>query len=356
MNRRVFLQSGSAALSVAATFGTSHPGRAAVTAPRPAEAPRIPVGFLGIAYSHAAEKLRLLQNSTSFQLVGAWPETDALAKRLEAQTIPVLTRDQVLERCEVVVVETDVPSHARFAALALEANRHVHLEKPPATTLAEFDTVLRLARERRRLLQVGYMWRHHPGLRAMFEAVREGWLGEVYLVRATLNNTLAPDRRAEWAGFPGGVLFELGSHLIDAIVRLLGRPDRVTSFLKTHGHPTDRLADNNVAVFEYAKATALITSATLQPNASAHRAFEILGTRGTAVLRPLEPPTLTLDLADAAGPYAKGRQEVPMPAYRRYEGEFAELAHALTTQTPLPISLEQERDVQETLLRACGVG
>lgn len=60
--------------------------------------------------------------------------------------------------------------------------------------------------------------------------------------RRHFNNTLEPRRRSEWAEFPGGVLFELGSHLIDAIARLLGRPERVTPFLNAHGRPADGLA------------------------------------------------------------------------------------------------------------------
>lgn len=320
------------------------------TAPR-----RVRAGFLGIAYSHAAEKLRQVKASPDYELVGAWPETPVLARQLESQGIAVLTQDEVLKGSEVVLVESEVHTHAAWAARALSAGCHVHLEKPPAMRMRDFDRLVRLARSRQRLLQVGYMWRHHPGLQAVFHAVRQGWLGDVFLVRATLNNSLAAARRAEWAIYPGGVLFELGSHLVDAIVRLMGRPERVTPFLKTHGASNDRLADNNVAVFEFPRATAVLTSSTLQPNASAHRSFEVLGSRGTAIVRPLEPAELHLDLAEAAGPYVKGVQTVPLPAYRRYEGELAELASAVRTGSALPVSLEVERDVQEALLRASGI-
>ncbi len=353
--RRRFLRTTSfaAAAATTAVHRATHPTHA--TAAESAPAQRVRAGFLGVAYSHAAEKLRLLQTSSDYELVGAWPETPDLARQLESKGVPVLTQEQVLERSDVVLIESEVPAHAELAARALEAGRHVHLEKPPSTTLAAFDQVLRLAREKQRLLQVGYMWRHNPGLRALFDAVRQGWLGDVFLVRATLNNTLATARRGDWAGYPGGVLFELGSHFVDAIVRLLGPPQRVTPFLKTHGSTTDTLADSNVAVFEFARATAVLTCATLQPNASAHRTFEVMGTRGTGILRPVEPPTLTLDLAEAAGPYVKGTQTVPLPAYRRYEGELAELAAAIRTGSPLPVDLDTERHVQESLLRASGV-
>ncbi|MCC7375220.1 MAG: Gfo/Idh/MocA family oxidoreductase [Verrucomicrobiales bacterium] len=352
MRRRSFLRRGlwaSSAVALAPTILSK--SRAADPSPR-----RPKVGFLGVAYSHAAEKIRLLRASSEFEFVGVWAETEALASKYREQGVAIRSRDEILRLAEVAVVESEVATHATLALEALEAGCHVHLEKPPAETMADFDRVLAAARERKRLLQVGYMWRLNPGLNAVFEAVRSGWLGEVFLVRATINNTLETARRREWAGFKGGVLFELGSHMLDAVVRLLGKPNQVVPVLKTHGSSTDTLADNNVVVLEYPKTTAVISSSTLQPNAGAHRAFEVLGTRGTAVVRPLEQPVLELDLAEAAGPYSRGRQTVPLPAYRRYEGEFAQLASSLREDRVLAVTLEQERDVQETLLKACGVG
>jgi predicted dehydrogenase len=341
MTRRDFLHTATALSLTAPALSADTPGR------------RIRAGFLGVEYSHAAEKARILSSSPDYELIGVCPENETLRATYASRGVPILSRDEVLEQSELVVVESAVPTHAEHARLALEAGRHVHLEKPPAINLADFDAVLKLAREKQLLLQVGYMWRYNPGLNAALEAAHKGWLGQVFLVRATLNNTLDARRRSEWEQFKGGVLFELGSHLVDAIVRLHGRPERVTSFLNTHGSLTDTFADNNLAVFEYPTATALITSSSLQPNAFAHRTFAIMGTKGTAIVRPLEPPQLQLDLAEAAGPYSRGLQTVPQPDYRRYEGEFAELARCLRDDRPLPVSLDVERDIHETLLRAC---
>lgn len=339
MNRRAFL---AAAAAVPTLVSAAEPPR------------RLRAGMLGVAYSHAAEKIRLLRASADYEFVGAWAETEALRRRWAAEGVAMRSRDELLRESEVVFVESEVPSHAADARAALEAGRHVHLEKPPALSLQEFDPLVALAREKRLLLQVGYMWRHNPGVRAVEEAVRQGWLGEVFLVRATINNTMSGDRRKEWAGYPGGVLFELGSHMVDAVTRLMGRPARVQPFLRTHGGVDDGLSDNNVAVLEYGRAMAVITSSTLHHNAFAHRALEVFGTRGSAVLRPVEPPTLMLDLAEAVGPYGKGPQSVPMPEYRRYVGELEELAVCVREGRPLPVSLEQERWVQETLMRVCG--
>lgn len=315
---------------------------------------RIPAGFHGTGHAHFRDKHALLRDSPDFDLVGLCEEDPAVRARGPADA-RWLTREELLAAAEVVVVEGAVRDHARHARLALEAGRHVHLEKPPAPTLREFRELAALARRQARVLQVGYMWRYNPGIQRAIEAAQRGWLGEVFLVRATMNTLLDDARRPEWAAFPGGAMFEQGSHLVDAVVRTLGAPAKATPFLQRRHAPADMLADNTVAVFEYPSALAIITSAPLQPNAGPQRFFEILGTQGTARVQPLEPPALSLDLAAAAGPYARGWQDVPPPPYRRYVDEFRDLAAAIRGERPLPVSLEQELAIQAALMQACGV-
>lgn len=345
MNRRHFLQ---ASIASAAALGVKGLAAEAAT---PAPAPRIKAGFLGTAHSHFKEKLKVIRESPDFELVGLCEENEVVRSKGPAD-VRWMTRDALFAATEVVIVESAVRDHAAHAKAALLAGKHVHVEKPPAETLPGLRELLGLARERRRLFQVGYMWRHHPGFNAVIDAVRKGWLGDVFLVRATMNTLGGESQRQEWGEFRGGAMFEQGCHLIDGLVRLLGKPAKVTPFLKHHG-AADRLADNTVAVFEFPRALGIITSAPLQPNAGPHRFLEVLGSNGTARVQPLEPPALTLDLAKAAGPYKAGVQEVTLPAYRRYVDEFVELAAALRGGRPLPVSMDDELAIQETLLRAC---
>jgi predicted dehydrogenase len=235
--------------------------------------------------------------------------------------------------------------------LALKAGKHVHLEKPPAATLAAMQAVVALAREKKLLLQTGFMWRYNPGFTAIFDAVRQGWLGDVFLVRGFIINNVAPARRPEWAEFAGGAMFELGSHLVDATVRLLGKPRSATPFLRRHGRFEDSLKDDNVAVLEYDRATAVLINTALQPGGIPPRSFEVLGTHGTATLAPPEPPTLTLDLSKPGGPYNRGAQEVSLPAYQQYVDDFKELAGSVRGQKALTATLDEELLVAETVLR-----
>lgn len=318
-----------------------------------ADSPRgkIKIGFLGGAHSHALEKWRTIRALDESELVGLCDESAQIRESFAKLGAKTLSREELFAGCEVVAVESAVRDHARDARLALEAGKHVHVEKPPAVTLGECEELVRLAREKKLLLQTGYMWRFHPGINRAIEAAQRGWLGEVFLVRGTINTLVDARRRPEWAEFKGGTMFELGCHLIDAAVRTLGKPVKVTPHLQRRGG--DDLADNCVTVFEFAKAQAIITSATIQPNAFAQRSFEILGTNGMTRVQPIEPPTLTFDLAKAAGPYKAGAQQIELPTYRRYLPEFTELAALVRGGKPLSVSPDTELMVQETLLRAC---
>jgi len=322
-----------------------------------AEPPRrIKAGFLGGAHSHAAEKWRLVSQSNEFEVVGMAEESAEVRASYAKGGAKFLSADELIAASEVVFVESAVRDHARHAKMALRAGKHVHVEKPPADNLADVEEMAQLARERNRLMQVGYMWRYHPGFAAVFEAVRKGWLGEIYLVRGMIGNVLAGDRRPEWAEFKGGGLFELGSHLIDAVIRLMGEPNSVTPFLRKDGAFGDDLKDNNLAVFQFPKATAFVLNSNLQPNSGRHREFEVFGTNGAATLRPIEPPSLEFDLAKAAGPYKAGVQSVPMPKYDRYVGDIGDFAACVRGERKSVVTFEEEVRVQKWLLKACAMG
>lgn len=336
MHRRSFIGAGAAALAKAADS--------------PA---RIPIALAGGSHSHAFAKASILRDSADWNLLGVWEEAPALIRKYEGANIKVLSRGEVFGGpAKVVAVEGPVKDHYTYSLEALEGGKHVHVEKPPADTMKGMERLVETARRKKLLLQTGYMWRYHPGFDKVMEAKRNGWLGEVYMIRGQINTLIEASRRPEWGMFHGGQMFELGAHLIDALVRLMGVPSKIIPTLRKQGSYQDELRDNTLAVFEYPRALAVIQSATLQPGAGGHRTFEVLGTKGTAVMRPLEPPVLTFDLADAAGPYRKGSQTVPLPVYTRYVGDLADMAAAVRGGKKLIVSLEEELRIHQVLLAA----
>lgn len=319
------------------------------------EAPGI--GFLGIGHVHGEAKLNIVRQSPAWRLIGVAESDPALRARVERLGVPLIDREELLRnpQVQVVVVESLVRDHARDAKAALSAGKHVHLEKAPAAKLKDFEEIVSLARTKNLLLQTGYMWRYHPGISKALEAARAGWLGQVYLLRASISNQQVPNLRADIAEFPGGLMFELAGHLIDPIVRLMGRPRKVTPFLRHDGPFADALKDNTLAVFEFDRALAIVHGAAINPVSGRYRALEIQGTNGCAIVNPIEPPALTIDLDKPAGPYARGPQKVNTGAYQRYVEDFADLAAAVRGEGKLRVTLDEELLVQEALLRASGM-
>jgi predicted dehydrogenase len=340
LNRRKFL----------ALAGSVIPAVAAGTEP-------IGIGFLGASYSHFKGKLDVVRESKDWHLVGICEADHDIRGGLESAGMPLLSREALLShpQIEVIAVESELRDHAADGKAVLDAGKHVHLEKPPASRFEDFEELVKMARSRNRLMQIGYMWRYHPGINKVLEAARSGWLGSIYLVRASISNQLELSRREQWGEFKGGPMFELGGHVIDPMARLMGRPRNVVVKLQHELPSSDRLNDNTLATIEWDKAVGTVHSSTLQPDSNRYRAFEVYGTNGCAIVNPIEPPVLTIDLAKSAGPYQKGQQTVPLASYRRFVDDFVDLAGAVRGEHALKTSIEQDVLVEETLLRCCGM-
>lgn len=336
MERRRFL----ASTAAAALLGAAPP-RA-----------RLKAGQIGTAHSHAAGKMeavrRLSEHYEVLGLVG-----DAAGKAYEG--LPRLEEAALLgdPEVKVVVVETDVREATAAARRAVEAGKHVHLDKPGGLDHGAFAAMRRLAEERGRIVQMGYMLRHNPAFELLFRAVREGWLGDVAEVTATMGKIAGAAARKELAGWPGAGMFELGCHLVDAVLTLLGPPAKVTAYGRSTGG--DALPDNQLAVLEYPKALATLRCNHADPDGFGRRAFEVVGTQGSIRIAPLESGRLTLQLARAAGGYAKGTHALALklPA-GRYDGEFLHLAAAVRGETPFGWSAAHDVAVHATALAAGG--
>ena len=339
MDRRVFLSL--AAAGVAEAFQKAPVG----------------IGFLGLTHSHAESKLAVVRAYPELRLVGICESDPKVAAKLRQQGIRLMGREELLNSAEiqVIAVESPVRSHAADGLAVIEAGKHLHLEKAPADNMAAFQKVVSTARSKGLVLQVGYMWRYNPGIVKALEAAGNGWLGSVYRVRANIGNQLEASRRPEWGEFSGGVMFELGCHLIDPMVRLMGRPRKVTSTLHTDGAFTDTLRDNTVAILEWDKAIGTVQSSTLELASSKHRAFEIEGASGRVLVEPVEQPSLTVELTKAAGSYQAGTQKVEFPPYKRFEDDMKDLVAAVRGEGKLRTTYDEDLLVQEALLRSSGM-
>ncbi len=116
---------------------------------------------------------------------------------------------------DAVVVSTPVPTHYDLARRALEAGKHVLVEKPPAMRGTEMDDLVRLSEERDLVCMPGHLLLYHPGVQKLKELIDADALGEVLCVYGNRQN-LGVIRTVENA------LWSLGVHDLSVILYLLG--------------------------------------------------------------------------------------------------------------------------------------
>lgn len=350
--RRSFMQ----AAAVSAALGASAQAGAA--------AGRIKVGQIGSKHAHAAGKIATLRKFSDLYDVVGVVEPDA-KRRAAVENTPAyrgvrwLTEEQLLNThgLQAVAVETEVRDLIATGKRCVAADLHIHLDKPAGVDLVGLQQLLADATRRKKVVQMGYMFRYNPAFQFLYRALKRGLLGDVFELHGVMSKKVNPAVRKQLAAYPGGTMFELGCHIIDALVRVLGKPDKVTPYTRRTRPDLDQLADNQLAVFEYPKATATIRSAVVEVQGGRRRQFVVCGTKGTIEIKPLEPPALTLTLEKPDGRFFRaGPQSITLPRLGgRYDGDFQDLAQIIRGEKQPDYSPQHDLWVQEALLRASGV-
>ncbi|WP_104043387.1 Gfo/Idh/MocA family protein [Arthrobacter sp. ZGTC412] len=196
--------------------------------------------FMGKAHSHAWRNVASFFDVPAFEqkvLVGrdAAAVSDAAAKYGWSETASDWRA--VMDRDDIHIVDICAPGwlHAEIAIAALEAGKHVLLEKPLANTLAEAEAITaaaKAARSRGVQSMVGFNYRRVPALALAKELIDADRLGTVRQVRAAYLQDWLADESApmtwrlakDTAG--SGALGDIASHAIDQVLFLLG--DQVT--------------------------------------------------------------------------------------------------------------------------------
>ena len=141
-----------------------------------------------------------------------------------------------------------------------------------------------------KVVQMGYMYRYNPGIVFLREALAKGWLGEVFEVHAVMSKVVGAGSRKGLAEYPGGIMFELGCHIIDLVIGVLGAPQKVAAFSRHASLLDDGLVDNMLAVLEYPEALATVKSSAQAVEGLARRQLVVCGSEGTLPVPPLDSP------------------------------------------------------------------
>ncbi|TDH27762.1 oxidoreductase [Segetibacter sp. 3557_3] len=188
-----------------------------------------------------------LHTHKGFNFYGAWERS----KKVVGEFYPGVKSFDTLEAMladpgiELVIVNTPNYSHYEYCRQALLAGKHVLVEKPFVATTAEAVELVELAKRQGKVLTVYQNRRFDSDYLTVKQVVQEGLLGEVveaefHFDRYNLN--LSPKQHKETPGPCTGVVYDLGSHILDQALDLFGSPEAIFADI-TNFRPQSKVDD-----------------------------------------------------------------------------------------------------------------
>ena len=325
---------------------------------------KIKIGQIGIGHNHGEEKMLAARKFPElFEVIGyaeeneQWIEKRGNNKGYEG--LPRLSVEEIIECSDAVLIESDVWDLTKYAKMCVDAGKHMHMDKPASGTLAEYKYVLDTAKEKNLVVQLGYMYRYNPAVLKCLEHIKNGDLGEIYSINAEMS-TFHPEPYKKWlTNFGGGIMYILGSHLVDLIVYMMGEPNKTTSFLKHTGLDGVDFEDNNLAVLEYDKALARIFVSSVEVNGYGRRQLVVAGSKGTVNICPIEKG-IHMTYADTAmggKTYEDHKTVIPCEdntAHGRYDDMMQDFYAYIMGTKQNPFTYEHDYMVQKVLSEIVG--
>lgn len=271
--------------------------------------------------------------------------------------------DGLLQESEInlVVICTPNTSHYEFAKKAILAGKHVVVEKPFTVDSNQADDLIALAKEHHVLLSVYQNRRWDNDFLTVTALLKTDMLGTLSTYEAHYDR-YRPEVRDRWReqNVPGsGILYDLGSHLIDQALHLFGMPHTIWADLRAEreGAQTD---DYFHLILGYPKLRVILHSGSLVKMGGPR--FTLHGTQGSFVKYGLDPQEEQLKQGMHPGDSGWGEDEpdfygklstlvgelsieasVPTLA-GRYQTFYERMVEAIDSGSPLPVSAERARD------------
>ncbi|MBD5785416.1 Gfo/Idh/MocA family oxidoreductase [Cellulosimicrobium terreum] len=316
------------------------------------------VGMGGIATMHAralrelGERVRLVAYSggaapASEEALAGWPAVH-------------LTPAEVIVHPDVDVVAICSPSgtHAALALTALEAGRHVVVEKPLALDVKDALRVALAAQERGLMVSMISQRRFEPEHVALKTALDAGALGEIRLATTRVHwfRDDAYYRAAGWRSTTaqgGGSLMNQGVHNVDLLRWLCGPVESVTAQSATLGHEMEA-EDTTVATVRFTSgALGVITTTTTTPPGFG-ATISLFGSRGAAELGQGEVHRWDVPGVPAPGEGAisSGASDPLAIGHAGHLAQWRRIVSALDTASPVPVGVD---DAVETVRLLCAI-
>ena len=194
----------------------------------------INTGLIGFGFSAQTFHLPFLIQEYGFNVTSvSSSKPEQVKEKLPQAQIYSSAKTLITESdVELVIITAPNDVHYELAKLALEHNKHVVVEKPFVTTSEQGKNLIELADKQQKVLTVYHNRRWDGDFLTVKKLIAEQSLGEIKYFESHFDRfrPIVRNRWREQASEGGGILFDLGPHLIDQCLALFGWPQRLTAF------------------------------------------------------------------------------------------------------------------------------
>lgn len=250
----------------------------------------IRVGLIGYGYASKTFHAPLIAGTPGMALA-AVSSSDATKVHADWPSVPVVSEPKHLfndPNIDLIVIPTPNDTHFPLAKAALEAGKHVIVDKPFTVTLSQARELDALAKSFGRVLSVFHNRRWDSDFLTVKALLNEGTLGEILFFESHFDR-FRPQVRNRWreqAGPGSGIWYDLAPHLLDQAVNLFGLPVSMTVDL-AQLRPGAQTTDYFHAVLSYPQRR-IVLHGTMVAAAESAR-YILHGTRGSFVKFGLDP-------------------------------------------------------------------
>lgn len=321
---------------------------------------KIKVVMIGVNfYSHSSQVWnKLISNPDVFDVAGyVLPENERAkypSKMAMLEGYPELELDAVLSdpTIDAVVIETDEIYLTKYALMAARAGKPMHMEKPGGQDVRQFEQLVQTVKQTGVLWHIGYMYRYNPMINDAIARASSGELGEITSIDIQMNGIHKPNVLEWMATLKGGMMFYLGCHLVDIVLRVQGVPNGIKAWSRDSGRFC-------LAALEYKNGVSTVKSCDTEYGGFDRRQCVITGTKKTIEIRPLEVLT---DIPDEIFTEKTEYSEISWhnrgvhtasDKMDRYLGMMLEFAAMVRGEKQNPYTPDYELTLYKTILECC---
>ncbi len=329
---------------------------------------KLRIAQYGVTHEHAAGKMIALKlHPEWFDIAGFVDDSATTSPKFPSKKYDMyngvkrMTEAELFadKSIEAVLVEVTNADLMKTAFKCAEHNLSMHIDKPAGTDTALLRKLRTECTKRGLAFQIGYMFRNNPAIQWIGEALKKGWLGDIFEIQTGMNHNYGNAEYDEYlSSFTGGIMYNLGCHLLDFLVDWMGRPEAVHSFCRNVQGSPEKCSNNCVSILEYPHA--FVTLNACSAEVGPRRMLKICGTKGTIMLLPIErfdrvSLNLQLRLKEGNAEYEAGEHTVDFGVVNdRYGRQLFEFMQMIRGKAPDRFPIEHDCLVEDVLLAASG--